>query len=191
MAFVFVFLLVACGFVLAVYVLVFNGLTTAVTKVEEGWTGIEVQLKRRHELIPQLVSVVRSAVAHEKDIFDKLLEARTAAISAMASHDPNTVSEAEGELGQALGRFISFAEDNVEITATENISKFQTQLEETADQIAASRRLYNGNVQDLNARIAGFPGNLIAPRHGIKKASSFELSEAERSEVQTHPDVSI
>lgn len=175
----------------AVYVTSFNGLAHAVTKVEEGWVGIEVQLKRRHELIPQLVSVVRSAVEHEKDIFDKLLAARSDAIAAMASHDLQAVSEAEGEVSRALGRLMSFTEDNVEITATENILKFQTQLEETADQIAAARRLYNGNVQDLNARILSFPGNMIAPRHGFKKAHSFQLSDTDRKIVEVLPDVTI
>lgn len=177
--------------ILAVYINGYNGLTHAVTKVEEGWVGIEVQLKRRHELIPQLVSIVKSAMSHEQDIIDKLMAAREAAIAAIASHDPDTVSAAEGELGQALGRFVSYSEDNVEIKATENISKFQTQLEETADQIAAARRLYNGNVQALNARILAFPGNIIAHRHGIKQAQSFRLSDTERKIVHAMPDVTL
>lgn len=174
-----------------IYINSYNGLTHAITKVEEGWVGIEVQLKRRHELIPQLVSVVRSAMTHEKDIIDGLLVAREAAIAAIASHDPDIVSTAEGELGQALGRFISFSEDNIEITATENISKFQSQLEETADQIAAARRLYNGNVQALNARILAFPSNIIAQRHGFKQAQSFRLSDGERKAVEALPDVTL
>lgn len=187
----FVLLVLILGALGALYVSSFNGLAHATTKVEEGWVGIEVQLKRRHELIPQLVSVVRSAVQHEKEIFDSLLAARTEAIAAMASHNPDVVGEAEGEVSRALGRLMSFTEDNIEITATENISKFQTQLEETADQIAASRRLYNGNVQDLNARILSFPGNMIAPQHGFKKAQSFTLSETERKAVEAVPDVTI
>lgn len=185
---VFLGLLVVLG---AVYVTSFNGLAHAVTKVEEGWIGIEVQLKRRHELIPQLVSVVRSAVEHEKDIFDKLLSARSDAITTMASHDPEAVSAAEGEVSHALGRLLSFTEDNIEITATQNISKFQTQLEETADQIAAARRLYNGNVQDLNARILSFPGNMVASRHGFEKARSFQLSDTDRKILEALPDVTI
>ena len=191
MIFFFVLFLIILSLVLVVYISGYNGLTHALTKVEEGWVGIEVQLKRRHELIPQLVSVVKSAMSHEQDIIDKLLSAREAAIAAMASHDPNKVSEAEGALGQALGRFVSFSEDNVEIKATENISKFQSQLEETADQIAAARRLYNGNVQALNARILSFPSNLIAQRHGFKQAQSFSLSDVERKSVEALPDVSL
>lgn len=176
---------------LGVYVLLYNGLAVAVTKVEQGWSGIEVQLKRRHDLTPQLVSAVRAAMRHETDLFDRVLAARAAAVQAMASHDPEVVAEAEAALGRSLQRLIGYAEDTPEITATGNIAALQRQLEETEDQIAAARRLYNGNVQNLNARLVTFPGNLVGSLHRFRAASSFTLDPDERAAAHAVPAVTL
>lgn len=173
--------LIVLGVLLGTYVLLYNGLAVAVTKVEQGWAGIEVQLKRRHDLTPQLVAAVRGAMRHETEIFEAVLAARTKAVEAMASQDPVVVGEAESALAQSLERLIGYAEDTPEITATANIGTFQRQLEETEDQIAAARRLYNGNVQNLNARLATFPGNIVGRVHRFRPAISFALDASERS----------
>ena len=176
---------------LGTYVLLYNGLAVAVTKVEQGWAGIEVQLKRRHDLTPQLVSAVRGAMRHETEIFDAVLAARTRAVEAMASHDPAVVGEAEATLGQSLQRLIGYAEDTPEITAAANIGTFQRQLEETEDQIAAARRLYNGNVQNLNARLVTFPGNIVGGLHRFRQAVPFALEETERRAALAAPAITL
>lgn len=184
-------LLLLTALVLAVYVLTFNGLGVAVTKVEQGWAGIEVQLKRRHDLTPQLVSAVRSALAHETAIVSAVLEAREKAMGTMMTHDPAAVAESEAVLSKALNRLLAYAEDNPEITATANIGTLQKQLEETEDQIAAARRLYNGNVQNLNGRIASFPGNLVANLHRFRPAAPFALAPAEQQAANAVPVIDL
>jgi LemA protein len=177
--------------VLGIYILVYNGLGQAVTQVEQGWSGIEVQLKRRHDLVPDLVTAVKSAMRHENTIFERILEARTQAIKAMAGHDPETMGVAEAALAGSLKGLIAYVEDNPEITATGNIATFQRQLEETEDQIAAARRLYNGNVQNLNARIVTFPGNVVAAVHRFQPAKSFENSPADRAAIENRRPIDL
>ena len=184
-------LLFVTALVLAVYVLTFNGLGIAATKIEQGWAGIEVQLKRRHDLTPQLVSAVRSAMAHETAILSAILEAREKAMGVITTHDPAAVAESEAVLSKALNRLLAYAEDNPEITATANIRTLQKQLEETEDQIAAARRLYNGNVQNLNARIASFPGNLVANLHRFRTAAPFALARAEQQAANAVPVIDL
>lgn len=177
--------------VLGIYIVTYNGLGRAVTQVDQGWAGIEVQLKRRHDLVPGLVTAVRSALKHENAIFDRILDARTEAVKAMAGHDPETVAHAEAMLAGSLKGLIAYVEDNPEISATANVATFQQQLEETEDQIAASRRLYNGNVQNLNARIMTFPGNIVASAHRFRQAKPFEMTPAERATTYERPHVDL
>ncbi|RST85706.1 LemA family protein [Aquibium carbonis] len=176
---------------LGAYILVHNGLGRAVTQVDQGWAGIEVQLKRRHDLVPGLVTAVKSALRHENAIFDRILDARMEAVKAMAGHDPETMAQAEAALAGSLRGLIAYAEDNPDITATANVATFQKQLEETEDQIAASRRLYNGNVQNLNARIVTFPGNIVAALHRFRQAKPFEMTEAERAVTYERPRIEL
>lgn len=170
------------------YILIYNGLARAVTTVEQGWAGIEVQLKRRHDLAPQLVKAVKAALRHDNEIFEKVLASREKAIATLATHDPDLIAASEAEFSHAVSRLIGFTEDNPQITATANIGQFQRQVEETEDQIAASRRLYNGNVQALNARIVTFPGNIVASTHGFRAAKFFELAPQERTAALAAPD---
>jgi LemA protein len=177
--------------VLGVYIITFNGLGHAVTQVQQGWSGVEVQLKRRHDLVPSLVTAVRSALKHEAAIFDHILETRAEAVRAMAGHDPEQMAVAEAALGGSLRGLIAYVEDNPEVTATANVATFQKQLEETEDQIAAARRLYNGNVQNLNARIVTFPGNIVASVHRFQPAASFEMTDTERQVTYDRPAFEI
>jgi LemA protein len=173
------------------YVLIYNGLGTAVTQVDQGWAGIEVQLKRRHDLVPGLVTAVKSAQRHENAIFERILETREQAVSVMAGHDPEQMAMAEAALAASLKGLIAYVEDNPELTANANVATFQKQLEETEDQIAASRRLYNGNVQNLNARIVTFPGNIVARLHRFQAARPFAMSQAEKAVTYDRPAIDL
>jgi len=166
-----------------------NGLVAARERVNEGWAGITVQLKRRHALVPNLVQAAKTAMAHEHAIFDKLLEARTQAVTAMTSGTQDGVSEAEAALSAALSSFIGYAEDTPELTANENTQLLQKQLEETEDQIAAARRLYNGNVAAYNIRIDQIPWSFVASRGQFDKAALFEVSAVEMQRISQ--DVSL
>ncbi|MER0240254.1 LemA family protein [Fulvimarina sp. MAC8] len=175
------------GGIVGVYIILFNGLRRAETRVEQSWAGVEVQLKRRHDLVPTLVQSVRRALDHEETIFRQVTEARQKAVEALAGHDPETMAKAESLLGSALRGLTAWSEDNPEITSTENVAILQRQLEETEDQISAARRLHNGNVQDLNQRIVTFPGNLVASLHSITRAKPFEMNAGERISASQRP----
>lgn len=165
------------------YVIGYNGLVQGKLKVEEGWSGITVQLKRRHELVPNLVDAARTAMQHDTAMLDKILDARSNALEALTSGDQQTVMQAESALSGALRGFVGYSEDNPEISATENIQLLQKQLEETEDQIAASRRLFNGNVQAYNAKVLSLPWNFIANMKGFTPATMFEVSATEMAAI--------
>ena len=162
------------------YIMLFNGLRRAETRVEQSWSGVEVQLKRRHDLVPAIVQSVRRALDHEEAIFRQVTEARQKAVEALAGHDPGAMAKAEALLGATLRGLAAWSEDNPEITGTANVALLQRQLEETEDQISAARRLHNGNVQDLNSRVLTFPGNLVASLHAVGCATPFEMDAGER-----------
>ncbi|MEO1641331.1 MAG: LemA family protein [Pseudomonadota bacterium] len=160
-----------------------NGLVAAREKVSEGWAGITVQLKRRHALVPNLAQAAQTAMQHENAIFDRLLEARQAAAAALTGGGQDAVNEAEAELTAALNQFAGYAEDTPEITANENIQLLQKQLEETEDQIAAARRLYNGNVAAYNTKLDQIPWSFVAKRGDFQKARLFEVSQSEMQKI--------
>ena len=166
-----------------------NSLVAARERVSEGWSGITIQLKRRHALVPNLVQAAQTAMAHETTIFDKLLATREEATRMLAHGSPEDVSQAEAALTEALNRFVGFAEDTPEITANENIALLQKQLEETEDQIAAARRLYNGNVTAFNTKLDQVPYSFIAARGGFERAALFEVDAAEFARISR--DVSL
>lgn len=172
-------ILILIAAIAAIYVWGYNRLAQGKTKVDEGWSGITVQLKRRHDLVPQLVSTVKSAKKHELEIVQRINDTRALAMQAMATDDHEKMAETEAALGAAVKQFFAYTEDNPEIAATANMERLQQQLEETEDQIAASRRLFNGNAQAYNARVVSIPTNWIAGIHKFKAATFFEMPEAE------------
>lgn len=182
---------IVLGIAGAIFVLTYNGLTAAQTRVVQGWSGIEVQLKRRHDLIPNLVKAVRSAIGHEDAMLKTVTESRERALAALSRGDAGEISRQEAELSGALHKLIAYAESFPDLKATANIVSFQRQIEETEDQIAASRRLYNGNVQDLNRRILGIPGNMVAAMFGIGLARSFALDPIEAAAAYRTPDIEL
>jgi LemA protein len=156
-------------------VIAYNGMIRARNMVDEAWSGIDVQLKRRHDLIPNLVESVKGYAAHERDVLQAVTDAR---VNAMAAAGPAASGAAEGALGQALGRLLAVAEAYPQLRATENFQKLQTELANTEDQIAASRRIYNGNVQSYNTRIQVFPNSVIAGMGGFAPREFFEIDDA-------------
>jgi LemA protein len=163
-------------------VFAYNGMVKARNKVDESWSGIDVQLKRRHDLIPNLVETVKGYAAHEKEVFENVSAARSAAISAQG---PAAQAQAETALTGALGRLFAVAEAYPQLRAVESFTQLQQELANTEDQIAASRRIYNGNVQAYNTKIQVFPNSLLAGPFGFTRREFFEIEDpADREPVK-------
>jgi LemA protein len=154
-----------------------NSFIKARNKVDESWSGIDVQLKRRHDLVPNLVETVKGYAAHERATLTEVTEARAAA---MRAEDPADVARAEGQLSSALAHVNALAEQYPELRAAESFQSLQTQLGQLEDEIQASRRIYNSNVQSYNTRIQLFPNSLLSGK-SFPAREFFELdSPAER-----------
>lgn len=159
---------------------VFNSLIRLRNRTQEAWADIDVQLKRRYDLIPNLVETVKGYAEHEKEVFEKVTEARTRAIKATGAADK---AEAENVLTGALKTLFAVAENYPQLRASENFLKLQEELSDTENKIQAARRFYNGNVRDFNTRQETFPTNLIALAFGFKKVEFFEIKEPVEKEV--------
>lgn len=173
--------------VLAVFVLwvigAYNGFVKLVNRTKEAWADIDVQLKRRYDLIPNLVEMVKGYATHERSTLDAVIEARSKATQVHI--DPTKVtaeqiaamSGAEGALTQSLGKLLVVAEAYPDLKANQNFLSLQSELADTENKIQAARRFYNGNVRDLNTAIESFPGNMIAGMFNFVKQEFFELGE--------------
>jgi len=161
--------------VLAWLVGTFNSLIKFKNRTKEAWSDIDVQLKRRHNLIPNLVEAVKGYAAHEKQVFERVTEART---RALAAKTPVEAGKAEVGLAGALKTLFAVAENYPALRASENFQKLQTDLTDTEDKIQAARRFYNGNVRDFNIKQEVFPASIVAKLFGFKKAEFFEIEEA-------------
>jgi LemA protein len=156
-----------------------NSMVGARNRVDEAWSGIDVQLKRRHDLVPNLVETVKGYASHEREVFEKVTEARA---KAMAANTPAEASQAEGQLSSVLGDLRAVAENYPQLRATENFQKLQNELTEIEDEIQASRRIYNSNVQSFNTKIQVFPNSLIANMSGFTSRQFFEITDAAERE---------
>ncbi len=156
---------------------VYNGLAAAQQKVKEGWSDVDTQLKRRYDLIPNLVNTVKGYAQHEQETFAKITEARTAAMSA---GNGAARSEAENILTSGLKSVFALSENYPDLKANQNFLQLQEELADTENKIQASRRFYNSMVLALNTKIATFPSNLLAAVFHFEKAAFFELSEEEK-----------
>ena len=168
-----------------IYVLLRNSLVSLNQRVGESWSGIDVQLKRRHDLVPNLVESVKGYATHEQETFEKVTQARAAAMQASG---PAEAGQAEGQLTAALGGLRVVAEQYPQLRATENFQQLQRQLSELEDEIQASRRIYNSNVQQFNTRIQQFPASIPAKQMGYAEKEYFAITEAGEREV---PEVSF
>ena len=169
--------------VIAVWaILTFNSLVKLKNRTKEAWADIDVQLKRRYNLIPNLVETVKGYASHEKGLFEKVTQARS---RAMGATDIKERGEAENMLSQTLKSLFAVSENYPNLKASTNFLELQRELRDTEDKIQAARRFYNSNVRDMNIRIESFPANLIASPLGFKKADLFELVvEEERKTPQ-------
>jgi len=178
-----VWLIVLLALVLVVFLLVvalYNRLVRLRNRVRNAWAQIEVQLKRRWDLIPNLVETVKGYAAHERGVFDEVTEARAAAQRAQT---PAETAQAEGILGQALGRLFAVAEAYPELQADENFRQLQSQLEETENRVAASRQVYNDTVLTYNNAIQTFPGAVLAGPLGFGPREFYEVAEEAQREA--------
>jgi LemA protein len=156
-------------------VISYNRFVSQRNLVAESWRQIDVELHRRHDLIPNLVETVKGYASHERGVFEAVTEARAAAASPGAT--PAVQAQQEGVLGQALGRLFAVAEAYPDLKASTNFLELQRQLTETEDRIAAGRRFYNANVRALNTRVESFPSNIVASTFNFKQAEYFEVED--------------
>lgn len=162
-------------------VVIYNGLVSNRQMVKEGWSGIDVQLKRRTDLIPNLMETVKGYMAHERETLEAVVEARAKATSA-ASAGPEARAKAEGELSSALGRLLAVAEAYPDLKANTTFLEFQNALQTVENEIQMARRYYNGAVRNLNIQVESFPSNIIANSFKFETAEYFELeNEADRA----------
>jgi LemA protein len=158
-------------------VVLYNRLVTLRNRVDNAWAQVDVQLKRRYDLIPNLVETVKGYAAHERETFEAVTNARA---RAQAAQGPAEQAQAEGLLGQALGRLFAVAEDYPELQADENFRQLQDELATTENRIAVSRQVYNDTVLTYNNAIQTVPGLIVAGPFGFVKREFFEAEEATR-----------
>jgi LemA protein len=167
---------------IALYIVfIYNGLVRSRQMAEEAWSGIDVQLKRRADLIPNLIETVKGYAAHEKTTLEEVVALRNKA-QAIPAGDVAGRAQAEGLLGQALGRVMALAEAYPDLKASQNFSELQASLETMESEIQMARRYYNGAARDLNVKVESFPSNLVAGQFGFAKREYFEIAnEADRA----------
>ena len=153
-------------------IFIYNSLVRKRVVVEESWSGIDVQLKRRLDLVPNLVSTVKGYAAHEKTTLEELVRIRGLAQN---TQGVTATAQAQGDLGAALGRLFALAENYPDLKANQNFIELQSSLRDIEEQIQFSRRYYNGAARDLNIAVKSFPSNIIAARYGFSEAEFFEL----------------
>jgi len=154
----------------------YNSLVRGRNHVQESWAGIDTELKRRYDLIPNLVETVKGYAAHEREVFERVVEARTRAVNSTGS--PADQARDENVLVGALRGLFALAEGYPDLKASENFLHLQRELVETENRIQAARRFYNANVRDLNDRCQMFPTNMMASMFGFKSAEFFEVESA-------------
>lgn len=161
--------------------MLYNGLVTLKTRIDEAWSGIDVQLKRRADLIPNLVEAVKGYAAHEKNVLEDVTKARSALMNASG---PKQAALANDQLSGALKSLFAVAESYPDLKASQNFLELQQQLGDTEDKIAYSRQFYNSNVLDYNVKIKVFPNVMLANALGFKETEFFKATEGEKEEVK-------
>ena len=167
--------------VLGLAVLAYNGLVRRRNRTQESWSQIDVELKRRHDLIPNLVETVKGYASHERGTFEAVTNARAAAVSAGATGDPATIAPAENALSASLRSLFAVAENYPQLRAVESFTQLQEQLTATEDKLEFARRYYNTSARDYNIALQTFPRNLIAESFGFHPVGFFEADESDRA----------
>lgn len=169
-------------------VLTYNGLISLRNRTKEAWSDIDVQLKRRYDLIPNLIKTVKAYAKHESSVFEKVTKARTEAISAKGAKEQG---KAENMLTDALKSVFAVAENYPALRASENFSKLQDELTDTEDKIEAARRFYNGNVRDFNTKTQVFPTNMFAKNLGFDDFQLFGIEASQKEAAKEAPKVDL
>lgn len=179
-------ILVVLGVLVLAVIVMYNSLVRLNVRVDEAWSDITVQLKRRADLIPNLVNTVKGYAKHEKEVFENVTQARSAMLGAKT---PGEAAKAENAFEQTLKSLFAVAEAYPDLKANENFKGLQDELTDTEDKIQASRRFYNGSARDLNTKIKVFPTNIFAGMLGFKVREFFEVGEAEAAAISKPTDV--
>jgi len=164
-------------------VLAYNSLIRKSQRVKEAWADIDVQLKRRYNLIPNLIETVKGYAGHEKQVFENVTKARTKALDAEEKGSPEEIKKAENQLEGTLKTLFAVAENYPNLKANANFLELQRELSDTENKIQAARRFYNTVVRDLNTKIESFPYNLMAKTFNFKEREYFEIGEEEERAV--------
>ena len=176
-------LLVAVLVVVAAVVVVYNSLVKLNVQSENAWSDIDVQLKRRHDLIPNVVETVKGYAGHERQTLEAVINARNRAVTVQSS-GPAERSQAEGALTGALRGLFALAESYPQLRAAENFGQLQSTLAQIEEAVQSARRYYNAVVRDLNTRVQQFPSNLVAGMFGFRNREFFEIPDTERATPQ-------
>jgi len=178
-----VYCLVAVVAIILIWlVAVYNGLITSKNRLSEAWSDIDVQLKRRYDLIPNLVEIVKGYATHEQETLEKVIEARNQAMTAQSNNDLPAQEAAENNLSGLLKNLFALSENYPDLKANQNFLELQRELTDTEDKIQAARRFYNGNVRDFNTKLQVFPTNVFAKKLGFTAADFFEIKEKTEEE---------
>ncbi len=172
--------------VVVIAIVIYNQIVALNQRADQAFADVDVQLKQRHDLIPNLVETVKGYASHERETFDAVINARNAAVSA---HGPAAQGAAEGVLGSALGKLFALAEAYPDLKANTNFLELQRELADVENKIAAARRFFNNAVQEFNTIIQQIPGNFIAPLGKFEKREFFEIPEASRPTLEAAPSV--
>ena len=167
-------------------ILTYNGLVTLRNRTQEAWSEIDVELKRRHDLIPNLVQTAQGYMGHERGTLEAVTNARAGAVAAGASGDPAKIGAAENMLTQSLRSLFAVSENYPDLKAITAFTNLQEQLTATEDKIEFSRRFYNGNVRDYNIKLQTLPTSLIAGVLGFKAFGFFQADESDRAVPQVN-----
>ena len=165
----------------------YNGLVTLNVRVDEAWSDITVQLKRRADLIPNLIETVKGYATHEKEVFDNVTKARAATVSPQVLQHPAQAAAAEDGFSAAMKSLFAVAEAYPQLQANQNFLSLQAELSDTEDKIMAARRFYNGGVRELNTKIQQFPNNVFAKNLGFSEREFFEVENP--AAIQEPPQV--
>lgn len=183
-------LFIALGLValiIIVGIVIYNSLVKSKVRVEEAWSDITVQLKRRYDLIPNLLNTVKGYAAHEKQVLENVTQARSNAMNAQG--DPKQQAQAENVFQDTLKSLFAVSENYPDLKADQNFKALQDELVDTEDKIQAARRFYNGAARDLNIKIKTFPNILFAGPLGFKEREFFEVDESEATAVSKPTEV--
>ena len=180
-----IFIVIAVVLVLFV-VTIYNRIVALSQRTNQAFADVDVQLKQRHDLIPNLVETVKGYASHEKETLDAVITARNAA---QAANGPAAQGAAEGVLGAALGKLFALAEAYPDLKANQNFMELQRELSDVENKIAAARRFFNNAVQEYNTAIQQIPGNLVAPLGNFTAKEFFEVPEGSREQIEAAPEV--